>query len=147
VIQRSRDLVPGQLTLDYFVRKAAEGWTLAAIEWVREVEDTAHAEPQQVSVNIEEIPYGMRLSADGLHLEANPIERTVLMLILDKIVREQRITQIAADLNSDGIRTRRGGQWTPTDVFDLLPRLIEAGPNLLKSADWRELRDRRPLPN
>lgn len=145
--QRSRDLVTGQLTIDYFIRKAAEGWTLSAVEWVREVEDTAQLEPFQVSMSTEEIPYGLRLSEDGLHLEPNPVERTVLLLILDKIVQDKRITQIASELNADGFRTRRDAAWSPSAVFDLLPRLIEAGPGLLKSNDWRELRGRRPLAN
>lgn len=143
--QRSRDLVTGQLTLDYFMRKAAEGWTLSAIEWVREVEESVGAEPFRVSVNTEEIPYGLRTSEDGLHLEANPLERTVLLLILDKIVQDKRITQIASELNADGFRTRGDGAWTPSAVFELLPRLIEAGPNLLKSNDWQQLRARRPV--
>lgn len=140
MIQRSRDLVTGQLTLDYFVRKAAEGWTLSAVEWVREVEDRVQVEPLQISAIGEEIPYGSRLSADGLHLEANPLERTVLLLILNKIVHEKRITQIAAELNSDGFRTRHEAPWTPSAVFDLLPRLIEAGPTLLKSSEWKQMR-------
>jgi recombinase len=147
--QRSRDVAPGQLTLDYFVRKAAEGWTLAAVEWVREVEaeDEAHVEPVEVSPRGEDVPYGLRMSEEGLHLEAHPVERTVLLLILEKIVREKAITQIANELNSEGFRTRRHGPWTPSAVFDLLPRLIEVSPALLKSRDWQELRARRPIPN
>lgn len=140
MIQRSRDLVTGQLTLDYFIRKAAEGWTLAAVEWVREVEDNVQAEPFQVSATGEDIPYGVRLSGDGLHLEPNPLERTVLLLILNKIVQEKRITQIAAELNAEGFRTRNETYWTPSAVFELLPRLIEAGPMLLKSGEWQALR-------
>ena len=145
--QRSRDLVSGQLTLDYFIRKAAEGWTLAAVEWVREVDDAPAVKSFEVSLSGEDTPYGVRVSADGMQLEPNPLERTVLMLILDKIVREKRITQIAAELNLEGFRTRQGTAWSPSAVFDLLPRLIEAGPQLLKSPDWQELREKRPAPN
>ncbi len=100
-----------------------------------------------MSVDAEEIPYGLRLSEDGLHLEPNPVERTVLLLILDKIVREKRITEIANELNADGLRTRRDSAWSPSAVFDLLPRLIDAGPAILKSPDWQELRDNRSAPN
>lgn len=138
--QRIRDLVTGQLTLDYFTQKVAEGWKLAAVEWVREAEETTQTEALKVSLSSEEIPYGVHLSADGLHLEANPLERTVLLLILQKIIQEKRITQIAEELNQGGFRTRRGTAWTPPAVFDLLPRLIEAGPALLKSNEWRDLR-------
>lgn len=142
-MQRSRDLIAGQLTLDYFMRKAAEGWKLAAVEWVRELGDeVTDAEPFAGSVEPEDIPYGLRISEDGLHLERNPLETTVLLLILEKIVKEKRVTEIASDLNMEGFTTRRGVAWSPTAVFDLLPRLIEAGPQLLKSSDWQERRAR-----
>ncbi len=142
--QRSRDLVGGPLSLDYFMRRAADGWTLAAIEWVREVE-APEAMPDVASPKIhiepEEIPYGLRISEDGLHVEENPVEKAALLLILEKIVMEKRLSQIADDLNLQGLRTRTGTQWTSTAIFDLLPRLIEAGPKLLKSAEWRRRRN------
>lgn len=146
MLERSRDLVTGPITLDYLVQKAAEGWKVAAVEWVREVNDTAQVEPL-VSLTGDELPYGLRLSDDGLHLEANPLERTVLLLILEKIVREKRITEIALELNQGGWRTRRGSPWSAASVFDLLPRLIEAGPSLLKSEDWQNLRAGKSAPN
>ena len=140
--QRSRDVIPGQLTLDYFIRKAAAGWTLAAVEWVREVEDEAHVPvpPAEAPLSGEDVPYGLRLSEEGAHVESHPVERTVLLLILEKIVWEKAITQIAYELNNEGFRTRRNAAWTPASVFDLLPRLIEVSPALLKSRDWQELR-------
>jgi hypothetical protein len=141
--QRSRDLVGGPLTLDYFMRRAADGWTLAAIEWAREVEapeGTIEAPAFEIKVQPEEIPYGLRIGDDGLHLEPNPVETTVLLLMLEKIVMEKRLSQIADDLNLRGFRTRRGTRWSSSTIFDLLPRLIEVGPKLLKSPDWRERR-------
>lgn len=142
--ERSRDLVAGQLTLDYFMQKAAEGWKLAAVEWVREVPDTASdGGPVQVSVHAEGTPYGLRIAADGMNLERNPVEMTVLLLILEEIVKEKRITEIAADLNVNGYKTRSGSPWSASAVFELLPRLIEMGPTLLKTPEWRE---RRPSP-
>lgn len=142
MLQRSRDLVGGPLTLDYLVQRAAEGWKVAAIEWVKEVDETVHSEPLTVSTGYE-IPYGLRLSEDGSQVEEHPVERTVLLLILEKIVREKRITQIAGELNAEGLRTRHGSSWSPAAVFDLLPRLIEAGPSLLKSSDWQAMRNRQ----
>ena len=129
------------------MQKAAEGWQLAAVEWVREVADTENPEQFEVSVNAENVPYGLRISPDGMHLEPNPLERTVLLLILEKIVREKRVTEIASELNAEGKRTRRGLAWTPTTVFELFPRLIEMGPSLLKSPDWLERRSRLSPPN
>lgn len=144
MLQRSRDVVVGPLTLDYLVQKTAEGWKLAAVEWVREVQDAA--QPDQSLPVREDIPYGLRLSEDGSQLEQHPVERTVLLLILENIVHEKRITEIALELNAEGLRTRQGGAWSPAAVFDLLPRLIETGPSLLKSHDWQSLRNRRSTP-
>jgi hypothetical protein len=139
-VERSRDLIAGDVTLDYFLKRAAEGWRLAAIEWVREsarpgtAGDYQPVEPQAIAA---ELPYALQIASDGQHLESNPLERTVLLLILEKIIHEKRITQIATELNAAGHRTRKGMPWTPSDVFNLLPRVIEAGPELLKSDEWQ----------
>ena len=139
--QRSRELIAGQVTLDYFARKAADGWTLTAVEWVREVaDDTETKEPISRVVAPEELAYGLRIAEDGFHVESDPVEKTILLLILEKVVKEKRITQIANELNLSGFHTRSGGAWTPSAVFELMPRLIEMGPNLLKSHEWQELR-------
>lgn len=136
-MQRSRDVIAGQLTLDYFMQKAAEGWKLAAVEWVRELPDTTSERmPLEVSFRPEEIPYGLRIADDGINLEKNPLETMVLLLILEEIVKEKRITEIAADLNVHGLKTRSGSAWSAPAVFELLPRLIEIGPALLKSPEW-----------
>ena len=125
------------------MKRAADGWTVAAIEWVRDVEgedDIAQPQHLESRPEPEKIPYGLSIAADGLHLEPNPVETTVLLLILEKIVIEKRLSHIAADLNERGFRTRKAIQWTPSAVFNLLPRLIEVGPKLLNSAEWRERR-------
>lgn len=146
--QRSRDLITGQLTLDYFVQKASEGWKLAAVEWVREVQDSASdSRPVEVSVRPEQIPYGLRIADDGMNLERNPLEMTVLLLILEEIVKEKRVTEIAADLNVNGFKTRSGSAWSASAVFELLPRLIEMGPTLLKSPEWLQRRGGAGAPN
>ncbi len=146
--QRSRDLVSGQITLDYFMRKAAEGWSLTAVEWVREVgQGVQPIAPLQDSRVKTEVPYGLQVAENGLELVPNPLEATVLLLILEKIVKEKRIGDIASELNRNGHRTREGTLWTAPAVFNLLPRLIEAGPELLKSPAWQELRGRTRLPN
>lgn len=152
-MERTREVITGPLTIDYFMRKAAEGWTLAAVEWVRPAAEAASPELPSPGVTAaiaesifpgEAVPYGLRLTDGGARLEPNPLEQTVLLLILDKIVKEQRITQIARELNQQGLTTRSGAPWGPTDVFDLLPRLIEAGPSLLRSPAWLEMRPASP---
>jgi hypothetical protein len=145
MIERTRDLVGGQLTLDYFMQKAAEGWRIAAVEWVREVPDSvADGRTTALSVQGEPAPYGLRIAPDGMNLERNPVEMTVLLMILEQIVKEKRITEIAADLNVNGFKTRSGSAWSASAVFELLPRLIEMGPTLLKSSEWRERRPSAP---
>jgi hypothetical protein len=142
--KRIRDVVTGQLTLDYFMQKAAAGWTLAAVEWVREAEaaesDAAAPASVEVGFTTADVPFGFRIAASGLDLEQNPLEMTVLLLILENIVKEKRLTDIAAYLNAGGYATRQGANWTPAAIFNLLPRLIEMGPSLLKSPDWQARR-------
>jgi len=133
--------VAGQVTLEYFMRKAAEGWKLAAVEWVRDVAEEVLAPPLTAGLATEEPPYGFRVSTAGETLEEHPLETMVLLLILEQIVREKRLSEIAEDLNVAGYSTRRGAKWTAASVFELLPRLIDAGPSLLKSAQWQHRRE------
>ncbi len=140
--QHSRDIIRGELTLDYFAKKFAEGWKVRAIDWSREAREGAEAYETPFTHLLSEedaVPFGYRLTGEKL-LEENPLEATVLLLILEQIVHEKRIPEIAAQLNRQGYLTRKGGSWGPTEVFDLLPRVIEVGPTLLKSDIWRERR-------
>jgi hypothetical protein len=139
VKQSIRDVVSGEVSLEYFARRFSEGWKLASIEWFRETAgSTTHSDTTALA-QPEAIPYGLRITGSGV-LEENPLEKTVLLLILEQIIREKRIQEIAAELNLKGYATRTGRPWGPTDVFNLLPRLIEAGPGLLKSPAWQERR-------
>lgn len=139
--QSIRDVVTGELTLDYFAKRAAAGWKIASIEWVQESEDDKTATKiSPVQTQSTQIPYGLKVGEGGLRLEENPLETTVLLLILEQIVKEKRIQEIARELNLQGYSTRDGRDWSASDVFNLLPRLIEAGPALLKSAAWLQLR-------
>ena len=144
MIQRTRDLITQPLTMDYLERKSREGWTPSAIEWVRELPDSADAEPQQFA-EPEEVPYGYRISPNCKHLEPDPSEMAVLALIMEKVVQEWRAPQIALELNRKEFRTRRGGLWSAAAVFDLLPRLVDVGPRVLKQSDWPERR-RKAVP-
>jgi hypothetical protein len=140
--EHARDQVSGPVTLDYFQSRLAEGWRVAAIEWEREAEQAAGtSSPEQSpeparSERAEEIPYGFRIASDCRHLERNPDEMAVLMAILQEIIKDRPFSQIAEELNRQHLVTRRGRPWTSACVFDLLPRLIEAGPQLLKSEQW-----------
>ena len=75
-----------------------------------------------------------------------PAERRALMIILDSIVDDRPLSQVATELNRAGILDRQDRPWTPTAVFELLPRLIDAGPSIFSSPDWiaqREVRENK----
>jgi hypothetical protein len=127
--------------LDYLVAKTVQGWRLSAIEWVREIDSEGAAEEgSKPGTEGEELAYGIRLSESGTSVERNAQEIAVLLLILEEIIKERRVTEIAAVLNRAGHRTRSGALWTPAAVFNLLPRLIEIGPQLLNSPEWTRRR-------
>ena len=128
--ERLREVLGGPLDPGYVRQREAAGWRLAAVEWVRDSGEDAEA-----AVG-EEVPYGLRVGSDCVHLEEDAAEKQAMLLILEMIVQDMRLPQIAAELNSRGFRTRTGGDWTPVDVFNLLPRLIEAGPRIFSSEEW-----------
>jgi hypothetical protein len=85
-------------------------------------------------------PFGLRIAAGGTHLEEDPDEVEVLLVILEGIALDQRMGAIADDLNRRGWRMRDGSVWTQSSVFDLLPALIQFSPKLFGRADWIERR-------
>src|SRR5581483_2066057 len=109
------------------------GWKLVAIEWEREVE-TGH---EQL---LTEVPFGLRIAADTQRLEQNPAEREILLQLMELIVQEGSYAHIADEINRRGLRTRQGEKWTPVSVFEMLPRLIEVGPQLFESEEWQRRR-------
>ncbi len=137
-VERIREVVTGSVDLDYVRQKTEAGWKLVAMEWRREI---AGNESQE-AVLTEEIPYGLHVAADCSRLEEDPQERGVLMQMMELIVQDYSITLVASELNKRGLRTRSGSFWTPVSVFNMLPRLIEVGPNIFSSDDWEERRER-----
>jgi hypothetical protein len=134
--QRLREVLTTPLTAEYVARRAEEGWNPVAVEWERESAGVAIA----VSDVVEEIPYGLQVAGDCQHLEENPAEKEVLMLMMEQIVQDEPLYKVAAELNRRGHRTRQGTKWSPVAVFNLLPRLIEAGPRIFSSEEWAERR-------
>ncbi len=134
MIERRRDPVQGPVTLDYFQDRLSEGWKLAAVEWEKETSDEESS--GQPLAGTEDPPYGLEIASDARHLQPNQSEIAVLLTVLEMTVLEKRITSIADELNRRGLRTRSGTYWTPAAVFNLLPRLVEIGPSLLRSAEW-----------
>jgi hypothetical protein len=123
-------------------QREAAGWRPVAIEWEREVtvmptNDAAAQNELTPSGKLpEEIPYGLRITTDCLHLEENPSETQVLKFLAELIVQDASFTAMADALNQRGFRTRDASPWTPVAVFKLVPRLIEAAPRILTGAEW-----------
>src|SRR5690242_3723512 len=137
-VERIREVVTGSVDLDYLRQKTEAGWKLVAIEWRREIP----GDESQEAVLVEEIPSGLRVAAACSRLEEDPAERAVLVQMMELIVQDYSITLVASELNKRGLRTRSGGFWTPVSVFNMLPRLIEVGPNIFSSDDWEARRER-----
>ena len=137
-VERVREEIQtGSLTDEEIRKKAQSGWKPVAVVWERELEAGESAFTREVDV-----PYGYKVAADATHLEVNGPENQVLMLTMELIVQDHGLSHVAAKLNERGFRTRNGFIWNPASVFELLPRLIEAGPRIFTSEEWIERRKR-----
>jgi hypothetical protein len=135
-IERFREALKGPLDLDYLQQRAGAGWRPVVIEWEREVE----AKSEEAGAQFEEVPYGLHVAIDCLHLEENPAEMEVLKLMMALIVQYISLPRMAEELNRKGLRARGGAKWGPVSVFRVLPRVIEVAPRILTSEEWVERR-------
>jgi hypothetical protein len=131
-IERVRETWSRPITAEYLAQQASYGWKLVSVVWEREIE----SDPSDPSPRQEDPPYGLRVAGDGVHLEENTAELEVLLVIMEEIVQDHRLSQISEELNRRDFRTRNGSMWTPTAVFGLTPRLIEVGPHMFSSEEW-----------
>ena len=132
--ERIRDIVSGPFSLDIIQQRAAAGWRMISIEWRRELPDSETASEGAWG---EDIPYGLRISEDGLRLEVDPVENHALMLMMDLLGQDFSYSAIVSSLNEAGFRTRSGKPWSRVAVFNMMPRLIEVGPRLFNSDEWK----------
>jgi hypothetical protein len=137
-IERIREVVTGSVDPEQWKQKTDAGWQLVALEWRREIEGE---EPEQTII-MEDVPYGLRVASDCVRLEEDPNERNVLVQMMELIVQDHSVSAVATELNRSGQRTRQGKPWSPVDVFNMLPRLIEVGPRIFSAADWEARRER-----
>ena len=140
-IERTRQVVSGELRPEELQRKLHEGWKPVAIEWEREIAAGATTPPTVAP----EVPFGLRVAGDCAHLEENSQEREVLFQMMELTIQDGPYSGIAEELNRRGFRARDGSRWTPVSVFQMLPRLIEAGPSILNSDEWQQRRQRRKI--
>jgi len=131
-VEHIREVLSRPLEPEYVKQKAEAGWKLVAMEWEREVEDEKERRPVS-----EDVPYGMRVGDDCMHLVENRAETQVLIQMLDGIVQDYPFSKVAEDLNRNGLRTRSGSKWEPVSVFNMLPRLIQVGPRIFSSEEWQ----------
>ena len=131
---RFREILSGPIREEAVQERAAQGWRPVAIEW--EKVDSGEGSGGV----LEEVPFGLKVAGDHIHLEENPVEVEAMLVILEGIVAEWPMSWIAADLNRRGNTMRNGMEWTQSTVFDLLPRLIEFGPRLFNREDWVDRR-------
>ena len=132
--ERIRQSASGQLTWDEIQKLQNQGWRLIALEWERDVpvgEIKAGEEPDQ-----ENPPFGLRIAPDCLTLIEDRSENEALLAMMELIIQDGPYSSIAEELNRRGYRTREGSKWTPVSVFEMLPRLIDAGPRILSSENW-----------
>jgi hypothetical protein len=132
--ERIRDVISGPFSPDVIKQRTAAGWQLVSIEWRRELPD---AEAPTEGAFSEDIPYGLRISDDCQRLEVEPTENQALMLMMDLLGQDFSYAHIVSDLNEKGFRTRDGKPWSRVAVFNMMPRLIEVGPRLFSSEDWK----------
>ena len=127
-----RDVVSQPLTVDYFHERLSQGWVITAVEWARPLDEGGDVLPP----SMDEVPYGQRVAEDCGHLTEHARELEVIAFIYDGVVSGIRPAQIASNLNERSYRTRRGTLWTPTAVFELMPRIIELSPRLQRRPNW-----------
>ena len=138
--ERIRESLTDLPTLEYLMRRVELGWRPSAIEWERDI----LPEGTDRDTWAEEIPYGLQVSSNCAGLVENPSEREIITLALDRIVQDQPLSGVAMELNQRGYLTRGGNPWTPSDLFSLLPRMIQVGPKLFTSEQWTTRRQRLP---
>jgi hypothetical protein len=146
-LEHIREVVKGPIDADYIRRRQAQGWKLAAVEWEVEWQRESEGAPgapaaATTEINLEEPPFGFQVAPQAKGLEENPSEMEFLLSMMELIIQDISLSKVAEELNRRGFRTRKGVDWGPVAVFNMLPRLIELTPRIFASAEWIERRKR-----
>jgi hypothetical protein len=141
--ERIRDVISGPFSPEVMRQRTATGWQLVSLEWRREIPDSEGLSEGAFS---EDIPYGLRISDDCQRLEVDPTENRVLMVMMELLVQDFPYSSIVSDLNEKGFRMRNGKPWTRVALFNMTPRLIEVGPRLFSTEEWKRVRQRFASP-
>jgi hypothetical protein len=130
--ERIRDVISGPFSPEIIRQRTTAGWQMVSIEWRRELPDSESPTEGAFS---EDIPYGLRISDDCQRLEVEPTENQVLTLMMDLLGQDFSYSHIVSDLNEKGFQMRDGRPWNRIAVFNMMPRLIEAGPRLFSEEE------------
>ena len=153
-VERIRESLEGSLDSEYLKQREKAGWRLVGVEWEREAVPAAAAgaagrgapeRESDVTQRIEEPPFGVRVGGDCEHLEENPQEMQFLLSMMELIIQDISLTKVAEELTRKGYRTRKGAEWGPVAVFNMLPRLIELTPRIFATEEWVERRKKLTL--
>jgi hypothetical protein len=140
-LERIRESLEGNLDPEYMKQRQQAGWRMVGIEWERE----KALETEAPHATVEDAPFGTRVSGDCEHLEENPTEMQFLLSMMELIIQDISLTKVAEELNKKGFRTRKGTEWGPVAVFNMLPRLIELTPRIFATQEWVERRKQLTL--
>lgn len=146
-LEHIREAVKGPIDAEYIRRRQAQGWKIVAVEWEVEWQRESEVAPQgapaaTAELSLEEPPFGFQVAPDAQRLAENPSEMEFLLSMMELIIQDVSLTKVAEELNRKGFRTRKGAEWGPVAVFNMLPRLIELTPRIFASAEWIERRKR-----
>lgn len=72
-------------------------------------------------------PYGYQYTADKKHIEPNPEEAPILRRIFSEAQKGISVEKIAALLNDQGVKTRRGNNWQKGSVHLILKNNFYTG--------------------
>ena len=129
-VERIHRPVTGSLKVEDFEELEKAGWRPVSIEWERE--KSAGVTPSAT----DPIPFGLRVAQNCQTLEPEPQESAILVAMMELLIQDGPYSGIAQELNRRGYLTREGTKWTPVAIFQMLPRLIEAGPSIFSSSEW-----------
>jgi site-specific DNA recombinase len=83
-------------------------------------------------------PYGYKKNKETLLLEPDVIEAPIARRIFLEVIEGYSTTEISVRLNRDGIKTRKGNNFHPSTISDLLERRTYIGETSFKSDKFGE---------
>jgi Recombinase len=132
--ERIRQSASSELTWNEIQKLQSQGWRLIALEWERDVPEVGKNAGEEDTR--EHPPFGLRVANDCSTLVEDHNENEALIAMMELVIQDGPYSSIAEELNRRGYRTRQGLKWSPVSVFEMLPRLIDAGPRILSSKNW-----------